>query len=370
VSSLSVEGVTHLSACIERAPLHTRTLGDLGGAALTRVCQAIHRGELVAAAASVFEAMSASWAGRSVTTSAWPSDLTDDASPYEFSLAFERGRPDVRLLVEAQGAQPTVHEQWRAGHLLSQTLAERFGADCTRLGRLSDLFAPTPGGSAHFALWHGVTIKPLPQASEFKVYLNPLIHGRAESFRVVHEALRRLGLPDSAAFLREAERTCGGRAWPVYFSVDMAAGESSRAKVYLAHGQAEIDDASALMARSNNAAAQDVQDWCDAIVGDQVRFTERPLLTCFSFTARDPRPCGTLHIPARCYVANDQVLFERVRSLLDDVAGELYRSAVRALVDRPLVGVRGFQTYVSLRRVQGLPRATIYLAPQAYTPDE
>jgi hypothetical protein len=121
-----------------------------------------------------------------------------------------------------------------------------------------------------------------------------------------------------------------------------------------------------VLSRCPNLLPSDVSSWCNAVVGKQTRFNERPLLSCFSFTQADQRPCGTIHIPARCYVENDHVLFERILGLMDDVSGELYKSTVRALIARPLDSGRGFQTYVSMRRSKGLPRMTVYLAPEVY----
>jgi hypothetical protein len=338
----------------------------LGSAGLVRLCKATGRASLIEQALGVFELTSESWAGRPLAEPAWSSDLTDDATPYEFSLGFEQGRPDVRMLVEAQGARPTAHEQWKAGSALSSALADQYGASCTELLRLADLFEPSARSSLLFGLWHGVTFKSGQVAPDFKAYLNPLVCGRDDAFRVVNEALMRLGLNDSAAFIAEAERACGGRAWPVYFCLDLARDETSRAKVYLAHDEPENRDAKFLLSRCSNLQPTDVDDWCRAIVGAQVRFTERPLLSCFSFTQRDQRPCGTLHIPARCYVKSDKVLFDRILGLLDDVSGEMYKATVRALIARPLDAACGFQTYVSLRRSKGTPRMTVYLAPEAY----
>jgi DMATS type aromatic prenyltransferase len=356
-----------MSACLTSSLLRSSTLGDMGVSALLRLCKATGRIELIDQAARVFDVMSRSWAGRSIGVPAWPSDLTDDATPFEFSLGFEQGRPDVRMLVEAQGALPTAHEQWKAGLALSHELASQFGASCDELSRLADLFTPASDSALHFGLWHGVTFRPAQQLPDFKAYLNPLVDGRTRAFQVVREALLRLELEESAAFMAEVERTCGGRAWPVYFCLDMERSEGSRAKVYVAHYDGTTQDAAGVLSRCTNLQPGDVEHWCRSIVGSETAFLERPLLSCFSFTRRDPRPCGTLHIPARCYVENDQVLFERVLGLLDDVTGEVYKSAVRALSTRPLERGRGFQTYVSLRRVKGLPRVTVYLAPEIYS---
>jgi DMATS type aromatic prenyltransferase len=355
-----------MSACLVRTPLQPATLGDIGSAGLIRLCKALGRSDLIEPALRVFEVMNHSWSRRLLQEPAWPSDLTDDATPFEFSLAFEQGRPEVRMLVEAQGSIPTAHEQWNAGRALSRQLTEEFGASCADLDRVADLFEPSKDSAMHFGLWHGVTFRPMNHPAEFKAYVNPLARGRSDAFRVVREALSRLDLRDSAAFLTSAEDACGGRALPVYFCLDMLQGETSRAKIYLAHEQTEWSDAERLLSRCHNLEPSDVTKWCSQIVGPDASFDKRPLLSCFSFTQGDQRPCGTLHIPARCYVENDQVLFERIMRLLDDVASECYESAVQALVARPLDTARGFQSYVSLRRAKGLPRVTVYLAPEVY----
>jgi Tryptophan dimethylallyltransferase len=354
-----------MSALLQTPP-RRETLGSVGVDALVRLCKATGHAGLVDAAVRVFGAMTRSWRDRPIDQPPQPSDLTDDATPFEFSLAFERGRPDIRMLVEAQGERADAHHQWSAGMDLCEELAEGYGANCAELERVSDLFEPAADSDLRFGLWHGVTFRPESERSEFKAYLNPLVHGSEYGFEVTRDALLRLGLKESADFLASVEKSCGKRARPVYFCLDLIHGKGSRAKVYVAHYEPTGEDAVKVLSRCANLLPSDVSDWCKAVVPEHTRFLERPLLSCLSFTARDPRPCGTLHIPARCYLENDQVLFERILGLLDDVSGELYKSAVRALVARPLQSASGFQTYASLRRVDGARRLTVYLAPEVY----
>lgn len=76
-------------------------------------------------AASIFEKMSAALGQRLVkAVSAWPSDITDDETPFEFPLAFGSGNPKLRMLVEAQQAPCNLHSNWMAGLQLSTALRE------------------------------------------------------------------------------------------------------------------------------------------------------------------------------------------------------------------------------------------------------
>lgn len=343
------------------------TLGQLGRIKLSDLCEAVECESLTPEAIDTFDCLSASWSERATRGEIWPCDITDDGTPFEFSVAFEGERAEVRMLAEAQGANPSLEEQWRAGVDLTRRLSQRFGADISRFERIAELFRPRLGNQGHFALWHGVTVRAFPGAPDFKVYLNPQIRGAGEAATLVSQALSALGLEHASTFVQNYDTQRDGKARPLYLSLDLAADAAARVKLYFAHDAASPHDLDWLLSRCKNAQPDDLKTWCRAVLGSVGPFLERPLLSCVAFTSGEPKPTGTLHMPARCYVANDALLAQRVSRLLDDRAAALYLSALSAVASGPLACGRGLQTYVSLRRVEGAPRLTVYLAPEAYS---
>jgi hypothetical protein len=183
----------------------------------------------------------------------------------------------------------------------------------------------------------------------------------------VLEALYKLDMQHAARFLADVAQQCEGRVRTVYFSLDLLPGPARRVKIYLAHDEPGYGGAQRALSHCPNLKATDVADWCDAVVGVHTRFDKRPLLSCFAFSEARREPTGTLHIPARCYVESDQSLLERMLGVLDDATAAAYRNAVVSMAKRSLASGAGLQTYVSWRRVQGHPRVTVYLAPEAYS---
>src|SRR6185436_18374296 len=70
------------------------------------------------------------------------SDITDDHTPFEFSLSFRPNLVDVRFLVEAQPEAPTIGSRWKAGIELLESLERDFGCDISLFRELEDLFEP------------------------------------------------------------------------------------------------------------------------------------------------------------------------------------------------------------------------------------
>jgi hypothetical protein len=94
-------------------------------------------------------------------------------------------------------------------------------------------------------------------------------------------------------------------------------------------------------------------------------FHLRPILVCFAFTGRDEAPAATVHVPVRCYLANDEQATERVQRFLSKEDAAALNRIVLALSPCALRDNRGLITYASLRREKrGAIRVTTYLAPQ------
>jgi hypothetical protein len=296
----------------------------------------------------------------------WPSDITDDHSPFEFSVSMEGKQRLVRMLVEAQDGGMHRHQGWAPGLRLTARLGREPGVELARLRRILDLFAPGPGQRVRFSLWHAAEVSP-ERPTLYKVYLNPQVRGPAAAAALVREALARLGLaqawPDVARLLAVA----GSRNELAYFALDLGAGAEARAKVYVGHHGVRAAALEPQLAAFDGYQRGDVGWLLRRLTGSEGPFSGRPLLTCLGFSSSRPAPAVTLHVPIRCYTPDDQQAVMRVADLLGRPLGARFASAVADFAGRPLAHGRGLVTYVSLRRAPDRrPRLVAYLSPEAF----
>lgn len=293
--------------------------------------------------------------------------IGDDHSPFEYSLAFEGARVELRLLLEAQGSPPSPHANQRAALLLNQQLMASCGVDLSRFDLVKDLFLLDDPQS--FSLWHAVSLAEDGQAA-FKIYMNPQARGHARSFAMIAEAMRRLGFGEGslAAVGRMLARQ--GVDELGYFSLDLSAGAGARVKVYVAHPHAtpaELDEAFDVCPSHR---AGDVREFCHAMAPQYARFDSKPLMSCLAFVSGSDKPkAATLHLPIAHYVSDDTQTVERVAGWLmhNQLNERAYRDCVHAIAKRRLRSARGLQSYASFRREPGGLRFTAYLSPELFS---
>ncbi len=330
----------------------------------TALGRAIHASEeSVAHAVRVFERLSGPWAELPLgDRPPWPNDICDDGSPFELSAAFNDGRTELRMLVEPQEAPFTLASNWKAGLAVNDALAQHEGASLERFARIAPLFAPEEGDDAVFALWHAAVLESTGE-SLFKAYVNPRIHGAARAPSLVREALVELGLEKEAALV---ERLVGDDGDALrYFSLDLAATETARVKIYVARS----DSARAverLVEPTRNFDPGLASELLYGLTGHLGPFNERPILVCFAFDGKSDAPVGTLHVPIRCYCPNDEAVLARIMSKMDATEATMLHDAVRAIAPGPLRECTGVITYASFRPGPRAIRTTAYLAPMLY----
>lgn len=345
----------------DTAPI-TPTLGGLGRQQIEAICSALDIEDQTERALATFDVASSTWADRTIDQPPVKSDITDDSSPYEFSVAFDNGAPDLRLLVEAQASEGGLLDSWNAAWRLSEQLEQNFGASLASARRVASLFEPTVRGLT-FSLWHAASFRSKQPA--FRVYFNPQAQGASQAMPNVLAAFETLGMPGAAAWMKR--QFAYGEHKPLYFSVDLSNGPTARCKVYLAHPGANADHIESLIGRHGDHRPGDLGAFCRSMTGSDGDWTQRPPLTCFAFRGGSDVPYTvTLHVPIRCYAPNDAVALERISAELTSEQATAYQRAVRSLAHRPLDSATGIQTYASVRREGGRRRMTIYLSPEAY----
>jgi tryptophan dimethylallyltransferase len=341
------------------------SMGQIGGEKLAGICDRLGLADSQRERAQrLFRRLSQSWSARPVTAYAlWPSDITDDGTPFEFSLAFSEAQPKLRFLVESQVTSISEHSTWDAARELNARLEEDGLANLSRFAKIEDLFTPRAQCPARFSLWHASVLQASGDVL-IKVYLNPAIHGEHRSRELVRSALLRLGHEASWDFLERRLRDEQSRI--VYFSLDLDSGSSARIKVYVGR-QDSAEGIERLIAGDEKGEAGQAVRWIEGLAGRTKGFDSRPLLACFAFTdpARPPR--ATVHVPVRCYQENDAASVRAISAFLSQENAATLESVTRYLAHLPLELSHGVITYASLRAgPTGATETTVYLAPQLY----
>jgi hypothetical protein len=294
----------------------------------------------------------------------WLSDITDDHSPFEFSIAIQGGDPELRILCEIQDDFPSVQSNWKAALSFNNELVTQFGASIDRFRSIQDLFTPT-SSSARFGLWHAVCFKPGVRP-DFKLYLNPALRGRSTGRAVIEEAMTRLGFGNASDYLRSSSPDDS----PIYFSLDLSDSDHARVKAYTAHFNATASHVESALRSVRGYVPGQVTEFCRAMGGGDYRFDARPIQTCLAFTSDSSAPTsGTVYFPVRSYADSDLEVRERVLGYVHSEGAAIYRRALDAFANRPLEGGVGMQTYVSMRQAPGPRRLTVYLSPEVYAVD-
>jgi Tryptophan dimethylallyltransferase len=179
-----------------------QTYVECGVEKLTALCQSVGLGDQTAQIIAVFRGITSSWGNKQVgDKSGWQSDVSDDCAPFEFSLALDPDRIELRILIEAQGQAADLQSNWQAGLELNQYLAKNYQVNLDRFEQIADLYPPT-NAAAKFSMWHAVCFTA-DQAPAFKVYLNPQAQSRSRSAAVIEESMVRLGFTHAWPTLAE-----------------------------------------------------------------------------------------------------------------------------------------------------------------------
>ncbi len=307
---------------------------------------------------------------------AWPSDVADDHTPIEYSIAFDKDeaeRPTLRILGEALDPAPTATSNVSAAHRFIKAQADRFGLALSRFYEISEVFA-TDDPCGGFGMWHSLVFRP-GRRPEFKVYFNPEVKGVNQAPGLVAEALRRLGHRRSYDRALECATRPGelGRDDRLtFFAVDLHDRPHARVKLYLSHYNAQARHVARAARAVDGIDADEAAEFCASAGGGTDTFAGRPLVDSYTFLSGQDRPVGySVYVPIRSYVADDEEAHRRVTMLLGRYgfdSGRLDR-AIAAITRRPLRDGVGLIAHVSLRLGPPRPGVTVYLSAEAYRVD-
>ncbi|NGY60427.1 tryptophan dimethylallyltransferase [Lentzea sp. NEAU-D13] len=299
----------------------------------------------------------------------WPSNVADDHTPVEFSVALAQNEPPaVRMIVESIAEQPGRRANLAAALSVLDRLSTQHQLDLRRLDVVRDLFLPAdPQGD--FAFWYALIVQQ-NAAPAIKVYLNPEVRGRAHANTLVSTALDRLGL--GAAYptvVQHALRREGLDRFS-FFALDLMDEQRARVKTYVSHDDAETEDVVRAASAAPDVDLGLLADVVKLACGGTGPFTRRPLMSSYNFLAGDTdRPSGySLYIPVRDYVQDDLEACERVLTIMTRCGLDTtpFVLALASIVRRPLGEGVGLIAHVSLRLGKPRPGVTVYLSSEAY----
>jgi len=324
----------------------------------------------------VFLALSESWSRLPTGgTATWPSDVCDDHSPFEVSLALDDRGPQLRVLVEPMDAPPSFSSSLTAGmrlrKRLEQSPVQNLAVDFSRLQALEGLLLPPEIKGGKFAAWYAVGFDR-ERPPILKGYFNLAVQGPARAPQIAEEVLHTLGFHKAWPLMAEilGRREVGAEE-VVYFALDLSPVDGARAKLYFRHHNptaAYLEEVSSV-ARSHKPGL--VAEFCRQFTGGaEGPYGGKGAVTCFSFTdPSDARPTSvTSYIPVTHHARDDEEIRKRITRYLQaqglDTAP--YLKTLEAYARRPLEAGTGIHTYVAVRW-KGKPRVTVYFSPEVYS---
>lgn len=355
----------------EQENIASQTFASYGAARFRMLCQGAGIGGLETEKfITTFRRLLTPWGNLPIGSQPhWMSNIGDDHSPIEFSVAIINQQTEVRVLMEVQGDSPTVQSQRVAGLIFNEMLEREFGASLERLRLIQDLFLPEKMQGS-FAIWNAVVFSQ-GRAPSFKIYLNPQAQGAERIQELIEEALIRLGFPRAWSVLNQTVTRRGLQLDEIkYFALDLVNSHKARVKIYVHHHYATPEDLEIACSAANNYISGEATKFAFTMSGGNQLLLLRSPFTCPSFIeGNDERPEEmTLYIPVCAYAQDDRVVSERVHNYLmsHNLNSSLYNRILKSYATRPLESGVGMQSWISYRRQQGKPRLTVYLSTEAY----
>ncbi|KAJ2992009.1 hypothetical protein NUW58_g2319 [Xylaria curta] len=280
-----------------------------------------------------------------VSTGGWVSAVSDDHSPFEYSVTLDQttGEAGLRFLVEAQSGNYSLAHMQKSALKLNDTIMIGHDATLDRFELIRDIFMPKePEGN--FAAWHSCSASK--SRPEWKIYLNPGAPGRQNSLSSIREVFGRLGMANEWVLV-EATMTPADSV--TYFSLDLSTDQdSSCVEVYISHRSTSATE----IARKHEAICPhtsgfEIQRFCQFMAGGSLGpYTRKPLLSCFAFTIKDNaegqrQPVGSVHFPTNSYANNDIEIQERLEQYMQaQTVPPLYKRRYRKILGK-LEAIRG-----------------------------
>lgn len=353
---------------LRSAPDREPRLVDFAADRLRQLCLAAGHGKAAETAVEHLRNLVQPWANVPQTTrNGWMSEISDDNTPIEFSVAMRRGSADVRVLFEPQACVPTLKAYRQASLALHDRLEREFGADLRRFRLVQNVFAPEDM-SGPFAIWCSAVFS-LGKHPAFKSYFNTQARGVGLAPALVEDALVRLGMQNAWGAIGQSIARRGPHLDELkYFALDLSAHKQARVKVYARHHNATPEDLEAACALQCESAPGRAFEFARELADGGV-LAKRASFTCAAFVEGQDRPSSiTLYVPICAYAKDDRVIRDRIASYLRShgMDAEGYERLINRFANRPLEAGVGMQSWIAIKRDPRNPEFSVYLSTEAY----
>ena len=341
------------------------TLGFLGKKKLEQIYKVIGQENNIKEAQQVFDLMSGPWSEYSCKIK-WDNNLTDDASPFEYSITFKGSKttPIIRFLIEPQEFPLNKQSNWKAGLALKERIKNLPSVDLSKLDKIQNIFSPptTQNMQTPFSIWYAAVLEP--NNPQVKVYLSPQIRGEKTAPELVKNAFVALNEEYAWKFISDRLYLNKKPSKLLYFSLDLTAGDKARTKVYIAN--TSLKEVEAKLQGCLYYIPGSASKWIKTLT-HQDSFDKKPILITYNFTSEHDRPVPTIHTPIRSYTKNDEMAVERLHEFLSPEQIKTLKAIIVQISGASLKDEKAL-TYVSLRpSVDGQLSVTCYIAPCIYS---
>lgn len=281
-----------------------------------------------------------------------PSYVSADGFPAEMSVSWHRGRPELRILFESIGPEPTAHSRQEAGRALTRRLAGRPRVSIQRYLDIEDLFLVPDPQPNRPTVWHSLAWRPrhLPT---YKVYLNPQAHGVDRAYEVVSDAMHRLGLSSAwqPVLARADELTQRGHEVE-FLALDLDSSAKARLKIYFRHHEMPLTELNTVASLARDHDAARAAHASRVIYGRETTVVTNQPMTCLAFRPGTPGPEeANIYLRLPDNVRNDAEARDRITTLMqwEGIDPQPYTNALAHVSPAPPESTAGLQELLSYR---------------------
>ncbi|KAH7309888.1 beta-eliminating lyase [Stachybotrys elegans] len=302
----------------------------------------------------------------------WHSNVSNDHSPYELSLAIDphTGDHELRFLVEAQARENSRAKYQESAIQLNEALLKKYGDTMSfeQFELIRDIFMPL-----EVSMWHSFASSK--SAQKWRLYLGPMPADKHQSSAMTRDALKLLGYDDA---WKVTESIMSPDDFIVYICLGCSSSvNDGEIKVYIAHRDATSSTLAEKQLRlCPEASAYEIQNFLVTMSGNSHGpYSNKPVVTTLYFKKKDPKNLTTaIHFPIDANVANDAEAKERIERYMENISApavyrEKYRKTLATMQRRPLASGRGIHSWVSFKQKPGGGVInTFYFSPELYGP--
>ncbi|WP_245776068.1 tryptophan dimethylallyltransferase family protein [Saccharopolyspora flava] len=283
-----------------------------------------------------------------------PSFVSADGFPAEMSLSWREHRPELRVLFESLGDDPTPAGCQRAGRALTERLAGVPGVDLHRYRLVEDLFLSDDPRLNRPTIWHSLAWRP-GESTRYKAYFNPQVDSTdpADVLDRTTEAMQRLGLGSSWSSVRMWMPEMIDRGNEIEFAaLDLSNSTDARVKVYFRINGRSLEDLDAVASlASGHDSERAARVWRSLYHGQDKAEGEEPMV-CLAFRSGSPQPDeANLYLRLPGNAESDEDAAARTAELMraEGLDPASYLDMIEALAPRPPSTMTGLQDLLAYR---------------------